>query len=258
MATKSPGSTTPEPKKPRDDKRAARRAAKSARRSGGKGRIAQIREVYRLTKGVDPNTPWILLLCFLVPVVVAVAIAFLLGYPFYGLFVGLPLGLLVAMFVFARKAETAAYSQIEGQQGAAVAAMRSIRRGWNVHEEPVAMDPRSGALIFRATGRPGIALVAEAPNHTSARKLLDKEKRKVERLLPNVPVHSMIVGRGKDEVPLTAVVKTMGKYPKSLTAQEAAAVQKRLSALPSPVRSAMPKGVDPFRARPDRKALRGR
>jgi hypothetical protein len=43
----------------------------------------------------------------------------------------------------------------------------------------------------------------------------------------------------------------------SLTKQEAAAVNKRLKALGA-ARPPVPKGIDPLRARPDRKGLRGR
>ena len=44
---------------------------------------------------------------------------------------------------------------------------------------------------------------------------------------------------------------------KTLTKQEVQAVDKRLAALGS-AKMPIPKGIDPYRARPDRKAMRGR
>jgi hypothetical protein len=50
----------------------------------------------------------------------------------------------------------------------------------------------------------------------------------------------------------------MQRMKKQLTKQEAAAVSKRLNALHRSLRQQVPKGVDPMRARPNRKAMRGR
>src|SRR5690625_5896991 len=86
------------------------------------------------------------------------------------------------MLILARKAERAAFSRIKGQPGAALAAMQSIRRGWNIEEEPVQIDPRSQKMVFRAAGRSGIAIVAEDSSAVSM-KLLEKERRNIRRVL---------------------------------------------------------------------------
>ena len=52
-----------------------------------------------------------------------------------------------------------------------------------------------------------------------------------------------------------AIAYTKRNY---MTKQEAAAVSKRLTALHRSLRQQVPKGVDPMRARPNRKAMRGR
>ena len=64
-------------------------------------------------------------------------------------------------------------------------------------------------------------------------------------------------GRGEGQVELSKVAKTVQKLKKELTKQEVSAVDKRLQALGSS-KLPIPKGVDPFKARPDRKAMRGR
>ena len=45
------------------------------------------------------------------------------------------LGLVAATFIFGRRAERAAYAQIEGQPGAAAAALGSLRSGWELEAE---------------------------------------------------------------------------------------------------------------------------
>ena len=225
-----------------------------------KGRIKQIVEVYKYTQEVDRSTlPWMIgAIAGAIALGVLVS-ALVLDSPWYGIFMGLAIGILIAMMILARKAERAAFGRIKGQPGAALAAMQSIRRGWNVDDEPVQIDPRSQKMLFRASGRAGIAVVAEDSSGISM-KLLEKERRSIRRVLQhdNVPVHQIVVGDGEDEVPLHKLPTYMQRMKKQLTKDEAAQVTKRLNALRRSLRQSIPKGVDPMRARPNRKAMRGR
>lgn len=224
------------------------------------GRIKQIIEVYKYTQETDRTTlPW-MLAAILGAIALGVLVSWLvLNSPWYGIFMGLAIGVLIAMMILARKAERAAFGRIKGQPGAALAAMQSIRRGWNVDEEPVQIDPRSQKMLFRASGRAGIAVVAEDSSATSM-KLLEKERRSIRRVLQheNVPVLQIVVGDGDGEVPLHKLPTHMQRMKKQLTKDEAAQVTKRLNALRRSLRQSIPKGVDPMRARPNRKAMRGR
>ena len=73
----------------------------------------------------------------------------------------------------------------------------------------------------------------------------------------NVPIHIIAAGPREDQVPLNQVSKHIRKLENKLTKQEVSAVHQRLSTLRSD-QLPIPKGVDPMRARPDHKALRGR
>ena len=224
------------------------------------GRLKQMLEVYKYTQEVDRSTLPMMLVAVVGAIVVGVLLTLLIfGSPWYGIFMGLAVGVLIAMMILARKAERAAFGRIKGQTGAALAAMQSIRRGWNVEEEPVQIDPRSQKMLFRASGRAGIAIVAEDSSGISM-KLLEKERRSIRRVHQhdNVPVHQIVVGDGDGEVPLHKLPSYMQRMKKQLTKQEAAAVSKRLTALHRSLRQQAPKGVDPMRARPNRKAMRGR
>ncbi|GMA89002.1 hypothetical protein GCM10025868_42520 [Angustibacter aerolatus] len=143
--------------------------------------------------------------------VVVLAVFAVLGqvfdHPIYLTVIGVPFALLAAVIVMGRLAERAAYRGIEGQTGAAGAALGALRRGWFRDEQPVAVeasrpqDPTSAAMVFRAVGRPGVVLVSEGPIGR-ATKLVESERKRVQRVLPNVAVHVVRVGTGEDEVPV--------------------------------------------------------
>jgi len=163
----------------------------------------------------------------------------------------------VALVVMARRAERAAFAQIAGQPGAAGAALQNLRRGWAVEQEPVAADPRTRDLVFRAVGRPGVVLLTEGPL-PRVTKLADGERKRIQRVLgAGVPVTVLHAGDGADQIPLIKVSRTIGKMRPALSKEQVIEVSKRLRALGG-VRMPVPKGVDPMRARPDRKASRGR
>jgi hypothetical protein len=226
------------------------------------GRLSQIRDVYRVSKQADPVIGWFMLLAFLVVFGVLLVVGFLVKLPWiFGAF-GVLFGILAATIIMSRRAERAAYSQIEGQAGAAGAALTSIRRGWYTDREPVAADVArpgdisSAAMVYRALGRPGVVLVGEGPT-SRVQKLLAAEKKRVERVAPGVPVTTLRVGGGDDEVPLPKLASKVQRLKPQITKDEMALVNKRLKALGG-LRAPLPPGVDPMRARMDRKALRGK
>jgi hypothetical protein len=226
------------------------------------GRLSQIRDVYRASRATDPTIGWWMLLAFLVTFGVFLVAGLLLHLWIIFAIFGVLFGVLAATIVMSRRAERAAYSQIEGQAGAAGAALSSIRRGWYTDREPVAADVAragdisSAAMVYRALGRPGVVLVGEGPTGR-VQKLLASEKKRVERVAPGVPVTTMRVGSGDGEVPLHKIASKVQRLKPQITKDEMAMVNKRLKALGG-LRAPLPPGVDPTKARMDRKALRGK
>jgi len=231
-------------------------AAKPAKKQKKTRWYTQVWQAYQMTRKQDPAITWIMLAAFVGIVALALLIGLAWGHVVYTLFLGLPFAALAAMFILARRAEKAAYSQIEGQPGASRAALGTIRRGWTFAEEPVAVDPRTQDLVFRGIGRAGVVLVSEGPKGR-ATKLLDTERKKTARVLPNVPITIIQSGSDEGQVPLRKLPRRVQKLKPTLTKQETAEISKRLTALGT-VRLAVPKGIDPTRARPDRKGMRGR
>ncbi|WP_300344281.1 DUF4191 domain-containing protein [Nesterenkonia sp.] len=233
-----------------------RKAAKKAKKAQGEGIFSRIKQVFSMTRAHDPNIVWWMLLAALVAFAVVFVIVTLLLNWVTGLLMGLPCALLAAMVVMNRRAERAAFARIEGRPGAAAAALNTLRRGWVVTEEPVAMDPKTQDAVFRVVGKPGVILVTEGPSGR-VKKMVEKTRKRLKPVLRDeVPIRVVQSGRGKEQVPLPQLTKHIKKLDKKLTKHEVHEVERRLSALPI-ARPPIPKGVDPYRARPDRKALRG-
>jgi hypothetical protein len=240
---------------------------KSAKSSEPKkaGRFAQVRQVFTAAHAVDPMIGWWMALAGFGALLVMVLIGVLVNMPVYFLILGVPLAALAASTVLSIRAKRAAYKSIEGKPGAAGAALSSLRKGWYFEQQPVAAeagragDMASAAMVFRATGRPGVVLVAEGPA-ARATKLAEAERKKISRIAgASVPVTVLRIGEGggKDEVSVRKVTGKIQRMKPVLTKEEVAAVNKRLKAMGG-LRPPLPAGVDPNRVRMDRKAMRGR
>jgi hypothetical protein len=220
------------------------------------GRIKQMYQVFNMTRRYDPMAIWWMVAAFVVPVLLGVAAAFVLGgqsilsFILY-IVVGVMLGVLLFMVVLGRLAERAAYSQIEGQPGAVGAVFKSgLRRQWRASEMPVAVNGRSQAAVYRAVGRPGVVLVTEGTKGQT-QKIVEEEKRKVARITPGVPITVLSVGPDGDGIPLHKLARNMNKGKSAIGRNEILAVSNRLDSL-GQNKLPIPKGVDPMRVRPGR------
>ncbi len=228
------------------------------------GRIAQVRQVFTAAKAVDPQIGWWMALAFLGVLALVAVIGVLVQYLFFALAIGIPLAALAATIVLSRRAERAAYRSIEGQPGAVGATLSSLRRGWYFEQQPVAADAArandmsSAAMVYRAVGRPGVVLIGEGPAGR-AQKLLAAERKRIERVAPGVPVVLLRVGDGggENEVGIRKLTTKVQRLKPVLTKAEVSVVNKRLKALGG-LRPPVPKGIDPTKARMDRRSTRGR
>jgi hypothetical protein len=219
-------------------------------------RVKQMWDVFQMTRKYDNRAVPYLLLGFIPPIVVGLLAGFLLpgrsllteiSYPIIGVLAGL----LLVLIILGRRAERAAYSQIEGQAGAVGAVLKnSVRRGWQTSEMPVNVSPRTQDAVYRAIGRGGIALIGEGPKSRTQR-MLDDERRTVSRVLPNVPVTYVYVGPDADSTPLYKLPSKLQRIKPALRKAEVLAVSNRLSSLSKPP-VGIPKGIDPNRVRAQR------
>jgi len=221
------------------------------------GRFRQMVQVFRMTIREDPPSLWIMLGVFIVPVLLGIAVGLIfsrdnwLGLVLY-IIVGIMTGLLLLLLVLGRLAERAAYSQIEGQAGAVSAVIKnSLRGGWTGNEIPIAVSPKTQDAVYRVVGRGGVALIGEGPVSRTQR-MLSEQKRAVERVLPNVPVHIITVGPDAGSTRLHKVPGTLRRYPRMLRKPEVRDVANRLESLSKANALPIPKGMDPMKARAPR------
>ncbi|MFJ9181240.1 DUF4191 domain-containing protein [Streptomyces sp. NPDC102360] len=213
------------------------------------GRLKQIAQTYKMTRRVDTKIGLVLAGVGIVTFGVLLAIGFLLGHPIYLGILGVLLAFLAMAIIFGRRAEKAAFGQMEGQPGAAAAVLDNIGRGWTT-TPAVAMN-RSQDVVHRAVGKAGIVLVAEG-NPNRVKSLLAAEKKKMARIVSDVPVNDFVVGTGQGPegtVPLKKLRTTMLKLPRVLTGPQVTATNDRLKAMgdlmsnmPMP-KGPMPKGM---------------
>jgi hypothetical protein len=192
------------------------------------GRLAQIKQTYQITRKQDPAIPWVLLACFLAPFLAFLGIGFAIGRPVLVGVLGLLTGFTLAMWIFGRRAERAVYAQIDGQPGAAAAALNMLRRGWTV--TPAVAFSKQQDLVHRVVGRSGVVLVGEG-NHHRVKALMIAERKKIARVAPDVTINEVIAGNSADEVPLRKLPRTVTKMPKSITPGQVNELNHRLKAL---------------------------
>jgi hypothetical protein len=213
------------------------------------GRIAQIRETYRLTKRVDPYIGWILIGLFLGVLVIFALIGAITKMWFFWIVIGLPFATLAVTFIFGRRAEKAAYSQVEGQVGAAASVLSALRKGWFV--TPAVGFNKQQDFVHRVLGRPGVVLVSEGPPGRAA-QLLANERKRHARFVGETPIYEIQCGDGEGQVPLRKLQRSVMKLPNNLKPAEVTAVRRRLDALtstPLPIpKGPLPKGTKMPRA----------
>ncbi len=219
------------------------------------GRLKQMWQVFQMTRRYDDRALLYIVGGIVLPILAGIAMAvFLSGGNVFTMVLwivaGVLAGVLVGLIILGRRAERAAYSQIEGQPGAVGAVLRSsLKRSWRGSEMPIAVNGKTQDAVYRATGRGGVVLISEGPK-TRTQRMVDEERRKIIRVLPNVPVTTISVGPDADSVPLHKIPRTLAKIKPTLTKAEVLAISNRLQSLENPM--PIPKGIDPMKVRAQR------
>jgi hypothetical protein len=205
-------------------------------------RTAQIRQAYTMTRKSDRRIGLICLGVFVAVFAVFLAIGLVIGHPIYVGVFGLMFGFLATTIVFGKRAEKAAFSQVEGKPGAAAAALNMLRKGWTV--TPGVAVTRNQDIVHRAVGRAGVVLIAEGGGSSRLGNLLAQEKKKVARFVPDVPIYDVQAGNDEGQVPLRKLNQHLMKLPRNLKNDQVSEVNRRLKALGS-MNLPVPKGPMP-------------
>ncbi len=230
-------------------------------RSDKQGRFKQIAASYRMTRQTDPKIGLYLLATFLVVGAIAFGLFALIPPPWLAvdLVSAALFGILGALIVFGQRAQKSAYAQIEGQPGAAAAALGTLRRGWKT--DPAIAFNKNQDIVHRVVGPPGIVLVGEG-NPNRLRALLANERRKHERVAAETPIHEVIVGdpaKHVGAVPVSKLTRHVQKLGRKVKPADMTDVMARLKALDA-TRSniPLPKGPMPTSLKGARQNMRGR
>ncbi len=225
-------------------------------------RRAQIMQTYQMAKRTDPRLGLIVMGVFVLGAALGFALMWLLpGSGWLSLVISivgaLLVGMLCALLVFGRRAQRAAYVQMEGQPAAAAGALQMLRRGWKV--DPVVGFTKQQDVVHRVVGPPGIVLVGEGSSPSRVRQLLATERKKHERVAFEVPIHEIVAGRGEGEVPLPKLVRHVQKLGRSVKPAEMTDILQRLKALDAQRgKLPLPKGPVPTSMKGMRSQQRGR
>jgi hypothetical protein len=220
-------------------------------------RIKQVLQSYQMTKESDPRIGLILLGTFVLVAAGGFALVFLtLDTLVISIIFGVLFGTLGVLIVFGRRAQSAALGSIEGQPGAAAAALGMLRRGWKT--DPAIAFTKQQDVLHRLVGPPGIVLIGEG-NINRLKPLMAAERRKHERVAAESTIHEVYVGDGPGEVPLRKLVRFVSKLGRTQKPAQMTDVLARLKALDANRSNIpLPKGPVPTSMKGARGNLRGR
>ena len=201
-----------------EDKNAKKeeRAAKRARR---KENWAQLWQAFQMQRKQDSKLVPLMLLAVIGTGVLFFLIGLLWRGQWFMLVTGLLLGVAIALWIFSRRLQNNVYNQAAGQPGAAGWALENMRSGvglaWRT-KSAVAYNTHMD-IVHRVVGVGGIVLVGEGEPHR-LRPLFQQQQKRLRRLAPGVPINTMIVGDGENQVPLrklqSKLMKMERKYKK--------------------------------------------
>ena len=208
------------------------------------GRLKQIRLVAGLVNKANPKAMPIVIGSGLGTVVILVVVGLLTGLASFLIPLGVLLGVLVAVILFGRFAQSAQYSTIEGQPGAAAAVLENMRGNWTV--TPAIAANRNMDVVHRAVGRAGVILVGEgSPNRLAS--LLAAEKKRVSRVAYEVPITEFQIGTGEGQIPISKLQRKIMRLPRQLKPAAVSDLNHRLKALQPSLQA--PKGPMPRNVR---------
>ncbi|MGV1005843.1 MAG: DUF4191 domain-containing protein [Candidatus Nanopelagicales bacterium] len=163
------------------------------------------------------------------------------------LLIGIPVAMVATAFVFSRRAMRAAYKNIEGQPGAAVAVIQNMTKlGWFVI--PMVAVNRHQDMVHRAVGKGGVVLVGEGKT-SGLRALLATERKRTARFVGEAPLSEVVIGDEPGEVKIAELDKHLRRMPKVLAPGEVTELRRRLEAAMPQSAPPVPKGPLPTSGR---------
>lgn len=224
------------------------------------GQFRQMREIYKVTKGVDPKLDLYMGLAALGGIALIVLVGVLLNTQgWMWILIGitaLMFGLLAAMFVLTRRAKKGAFARYAGQAGSAEVAMSMLDKKKYSHTAAISYN-REMDMVHRVVGPAGVVLIGEG-QAGRVRQLLSQEQRRHQQVLYGVPVTTLVMGDGAGQVKLPELQKTIEKLPKAIQPSQQTQIQAKMRSLDAMrPKAPIPKGPMP-KIKGVNRAMRGR
>ena len=113
---------------------------------------------------------------------------------------------------------------------------------------PTVAFTRKQDFVHRAVGPPGVVLVGEG-SPSRVKQMLKQEKRKLARVVGDVALHEVFVGRGDGEVPLGKLRAHIMKLPRSIKPKQVGPLNTKLDTVQQ-ADIPLPKGPMNFSRKP--------
>src|SRR6478609_4726697 len=202
--------------KPAKPTRAEKKETRIAKKQKRRDTWRSMGQAFTLTRKQDPKfLPYTILFSVLAAAIVYLLILFVTDSVWAGIPFAVFALLIVAMLVFSRRAQSAMFSQAEGQPGAAGWLLQQQLKGdWRV--TPGVAGTTSLDAVHRLIGRPGIVLVGEGAPHR-VKGLLAQEKKRTARVVGDTPIYDVIVGNEEGQTPLRKLNQYLMKLPRNIS-----------------------------------------
>ena len=119
--------------------------------AGSGGQLQVVRDAFGLVRKENPSALIYMGIAFIATIALGIIFGSAAGHPVYFAILFIPVGIIVAFFLFTRFANTAAFSSIEGQIGAGASVLMGIRKGFTT--TPAVVVNRSQDMVHRSVGR---------------------------------------------------------------------------------------------------------
>ncbi|AWB84395.1 DUF4191 domain-containing protein [Corynebacterium liangguodongii] len=217
------------------------RAAKRAKRKDTRGQLVQ---AFNLQRKRDKA----LIPLMVLSVVGVAALFFLIGLLFNGqwfmLVMGLIAGAILAMIIFSRRLERSMYEEVGNTPGAAAWTLENMRSTLGIVwlTKPAVAANQHMDTVHRVVGNPGVVLVGEG-DPARLKQLMNREHKRVNRLLAGVPIHEVYVGDGEGQTHVRDLQKTLLKLPKNYRKDDVYTMSAKLDAMDARTRPGQPAGL---------------
>mgnify|MGYP002713508821 CR=1 FL=1 len=224
--------------------KAAKKEERAAKRAKSKATRGQLKQAFNIQRKRDKALVPIMVACILGGGLLFFLLGMWWGWKWFWLVMGLILGAVLAMFIFSRRLEKSMYEEVGDTPGAAGWTLENMRNTMGIVwltktgvQANTHMD-----TVHRVVGNPGVVLVGEG-DPKRLKPLMQKERKRVERLLAGVPVFEVYAGEGEGQVQTRDLQKHLLKLPKNYQKDEVYNLSAKLDAMDSRTRGGQPAGL---------------